>query len=87
MMNSKKIVGAFAVAAALCTPVAVLAGPAQAAPVGGVQPVDSGIPMGSADSGSGILGPRSGSAYQSLNHLVCVLFHTSLDGSVGVPFC
>ncbi|WP_067814186.1 hypothetical protein [Nocardia inohanensis] len=83
-MNSKKIVGAFAVTAALCTP---LAGPAQAAPVGELQAVDSGIPMGSADSASGILGPSSGSAYQSLNHLVCILFHTSLNGSVGIPVC
>ncbi|AYF74788.1 hypothetical protein D7D52_13975 [Nocardia yunnanensis] len=81
-MNSKKIVGAFAVAAALCMPAAVLAVPAQATPDSTVQPVDSGT-----DSGSGALGPRSGSAYQSLNKLVCLLFHTSLDGSVGVPIC
>ncbi|WP_327141527.1 hypothetical protein [Nocardia sp. NBC_01327] len=74
-------------AAALCAPVAVLAGPAQAAPAGAMQPVDSGIPMGSADSASGILGARTGSAYQTLNHLVCELFHTSLDGSVGIMRC
>ncbi|WP_067690500.1 hypothetical protein [Nocardia jejuensis] len=86
-MNSKSIVGAIAVTAALCAPMAVLAGTAQATPVSGIQAVDEGIPMGSADSASGVLGPRTGSAYQTLNHLVCVLFHTSLDGSVGVPFC
>ncbi|GAB2509521.1 hypothetical protein GCM10027167_08850 [Nocardia heshunensis] len=66
--------------AALCAP--VLAGPAEAAPVGeaqsvgGVQPVDAGT------SGS-----ASGSAYQTLNHLVCILFHTSLQGSVEIPVC
>ncbi len=85
-MNSKKIAATFTVAAALCLPTAALTAPAQAAP-NAAQPVDSGLPTGSADSASGILGPRTGSAYQSLNHLVCILFHTSLDGSVGVPFC
>ncbi|MFB7719491.1 hypothetical protein [Nocardia sp. NPDC056100] len=83
-MNSKKMVGAFAVAAALCAP---LAGTAQAAPVDGAQSIDGGLLSGSASSQSGILGPRSGSAYQTLNHLVCVLFHTSLDGSVGIMRC
>ncbi|MGW4116960.1 hypothetical protein [Nocardia sp. NPDC004711] len=76
-MNSKKTLAAFAVTAALLTPAGVLAAPAQAdapAPVQ-AQPVDTTA-----------TGSSSGS-YSAANHLVCVLFHTSLNGSVGIPFC
>ncbi|MEV6095226.1 hypothetical protein [Nocardia sp. NPDC051981] len=76
-MNSKKTLAAFAVSAALLTPAAVLATPAQAdAPAPAqAQPVDTTA-----------TGSSSGS-YSAANHLVCILFHTSLNGSVGIPFC
>ncbi|WP_433564500.1 hypothetical protein ACQP1O_03705 [Nocardia sp. CA-151230] len=76
-MNSKKTFAAFAVFAALLAPAAGLAASARAdAPASTqVQPVDTTA-----------TGSSSGS-YSAANHLVCILFHTSLDGSVGIPFC
>ncbi|MFE3002678.1 hypothetical protein ACFXG4_47910 [Nocardia sp. NPDC059246] len=76
-MNSKKTLAAFAVTAALLTPAGVLAAPAQAdAPAPAqAQPVDTTA-----------TGSSSGS-YSAANYLVCILFHTSLNGSVGIPFC
>ncbi|MFE3222393.1 hypothetical protein [Nocardia sp. NPDC059228] len=74
-MNSKKTLAAFAVTAALLTPAGALAAPAQADAPAQAQPVDTTA-----------TGSSSGS-YSAANHLVCILFHTSLNGSVGIPFC
>ncbi|MTE11410.1 hypothetical protein [Nocardia aurantiaca] len=79
MNSKKKILGAFAVSAALLTPAALLAAPAQAdpLPLTAAQPVDTTGPATGSSNGS----------YSAANYLVCILFHTSLNGSVGIPFC
>ncbi|MFF0610048.1 hypothetical protein ACFYUD_15400 [Nocardia tengchongensis] len=74
-MNSTKFLGALAVAAGLCAPAALLAAPAQAEPL----PVTAAQPVDTTGSSNG--------SYSAANHLVCLLFHTSLSGSVGIPVC
>ncbi|MFC7428811.1 hypothetical protein [Nocardia tengchongensis] len=76
-MNSKKTLATFAVSAALLAPAAALAAPAQA---------DAPAPTGAQAVDGTATGSSSGS-YSVANNLVCILFHTSLNGSVGVPFC
>ncbi|MGV9665359.1 hypothetical protein ACWDUL_32835 [Nocardia niigatensis] len=74
-MNSKKTLAAFAVSAALLAPAVVLTVPARAEAPAQALPVDT--------TGTG----SSSGSYSAANYLVCILFHTSLNGSVGIPFC